>query len=113
MYDLRREGTPGGPRRSNPCIMGIDPGLSGAVAFYWPAEPHMITVSDMPVVAGFVDCARLGDLVRQIAPSFAVIEYAGAMPAQGRSSGFNFGAAYGCIFQSQYGCFSRGRPSAC
>lgn len=82
--------------------MGIDPGLSGAIAFYWPDEPQMITVSDMPVVAGFVDCARLGDLVRQMAPSFAVIEHAQAMrkegKPQGTSSGFNYGAAYGCIF---------------
>ena len=78
--------------------MGIDPGLSGAIAFYWPSQPEMITVSDTPVVAGFVDCARLGDLVRQIAPSFAVIEHCFGMPKQSAPACFNFGAAYGCIF---------------
>jgi hypothetical protein len=35
------------------CIMGIDPGLSGAIAFYFPDAPGRCAVEDMPVVDGW------------------------------------------------------------
>lgn len=41
------------------CVIGIDPGLSGAVAFYFPEAPDRVIAEDMPVAAGMVDCATL------------------------------------------------------
>jgi hypothetical protein len=41
------------------CIMGADPGLSGAVAYRVIAE-------DMPVASGMVDCATLAARIRTI-----------------------------------------------
>jgi hypothetical protein len=37
------------------CVLGIDPDLSGAIAFYFPSTPDRVTAEDMPVVAGAVD----------------------------------------------------------
>jgi hypothetical protein len=42
-----------------PCILGIDPGISGAIAFFFPVAPDRVAAEDMPVVAGEVDCATL------------------------------------------------------
>lgn len=75
--------------------MGIDPGASGAVAFYFPEFPARIGVYDVPVVDGEINCAALSDLIKQHAPEMAVIELVGPMPKQGVSSTFKFGVAYG------------------
>lgn len=79
------------------CIMGIDPGLSGAVAFYSPSAPDRIAVDDTPVAAGEVDAATLSARIRQMAPTVAVIELVGARPGQGVVSMFNFGRATGVV----------------
>ncbi len=77
------------------CILGIDPGISGAIAFYFPDRPDLIGCDDMPEADGEVDAVSLGQRIRQMAPDLAVIERVHAMPKQGVSSTFNFGAAYG------------------
>lgn len=77
------------------CILGVDPGLSGAIAFYFPAAPDLIAAEDMPVAAGEVDAATLARRIRQMGPALAVIEQVAARPGQGVSSMFRFGAAYG------------------
>jgi hypothetical protein len=41
------------------CILGIDPGLSGATAWYFPAAPDRVAAEDMPVVGGAVHFATL------------------------------------------------------
>ncbi len=79
------------------CIMGVDPGLSGAVAFYFPRHPHLIAAEDMPAVAGEVDVATLAQRVRQMAPTVAIVERVGAMPKQGVASTFRFGVSYGAV----------------
>jgi crossover junction endodeoxyribonuclease RuvC len=78
------------------CIMGVDPGLSGAVAFYWPSQGRLI-VEDMPAVASQVDTANLAALIGQHGPDAAIIELVGAMPKQGVSSTFKFGVSYGAV----------------
>ena len=77
-------------------IIGIDPGLSGAIA--WVSEDgHLIRVADMPTVEvngkKKVSPQMLvsmleehDDLIR-----LAAIEEVGAMPGQGVTSMFNFG----------------------
>jgi hypothetical protein len=46
------------------CILAIDPGLTGALAFYFPAQ-DAITAEDMPVAAGNVDAATLAARIAQ------------------------------------------------
>lgn len=79
------------------CIMGIDPGLSGAIAFLFIDEPHRVAVEDMPVVDGNVSASLLTQKIKAFAPSYAVIEHVHAMPKQGVSSTFNFGKAFGQV----------------
>jgi crossover junction endodeoxyribonuclease RuvC len=79
------------------CILGVDPGLSGAVAFYFPVAPDRIAAEDMPVVAGEVDCATLAARILQMGPAFAVVERVASMPKQGVASTFKFGASYGAV----------------
>lgn len=77
------------------CIMGCDPGLSGAVAFYFPTFPQQISVRDMPTADHQVDAATLASIINQLRPDIAVCEIVGARPGQGVSSMFNFGVSFG------------------
>jgi hypothetical protein len=79
------------------CILGIDPGLTGACAFFFPSAPDRIAAEDMPLVAGEVDAATLAARILQMGPAFAVVERVASMPKQGVSSTFKFGASYGAI----------------
>jgi crossover junction endodeoxyribonuclease RuvC len=79
------------------CVLGIDPGLSGALAFFFPNAPDRVAAEDMPVVAGNVDCATLAARIRQMAPDLAIVERVASMPGQGVSSTFKFGTAYGAL----------------
>jgi hypothetical protein len=78
-------------------ILAVDPGLTGALAWYAPFAPEIITVDDMPVVAGDVDPAALARRIRQMSPNAAVVERVGARPGQGVSSMFKFGCGYGMV----------------
>lgn len=80
-----------------PCILGIDPGLSGAIAFYFPSRPGMIGAEDMPIVAGEVNAAEMGRRIAQMRPDIAIVEKVGSMPGQGVASTFRFGTAYGVV----------------
>ena len=79
------------------CILGVDPGASGAIAFYFPSRPDLIAVEDVPLAAGEIDGATLAKHIRQMAPNIALIEQIGAMPKQGVSSTFKFGVSYGIV----------------
>lgn len=76
-------------------IAAIDPGLSGAIAFFDPAEPHLVTAEDLPVAGGEIDVATLAARLRSMAPDVAIIEQVASMPKQGVASTFKFGVAYG------------------
>ncbi|KNY13096.1 hypothetical protein AKG11_30970 [Shinella sp. SUS2] len=82
---------------TEPCILGIDPGASGALSFYFPSHPELIAVEDAPLVAGEIDAAQVARRIEQMAPTMAVIELVGSMPKQGVSSTFKFGVAYGAV----------------
>lgn len=77
------------------CILGIDPGASGACAFLYPSHPELIAVYDAPVVGKEINASALYDLIQQHRPQLAVIESVHAFKGQGVSSSFNFGAAFG------------------
>lgn len=77
------------------CIMGIDPGVSGAVAFYFPDQRAGISAYDVPIVGKEINASALHDLIHQYAPDLAVIEIVHSMPKQGVASSFNFGMSYG------------------
>lgn len=77
------------------CIMGVDPGSSGAIAFYYPDYPQRVAVYDTPTVGKEVNCPALLQLIQIHAPELAIVELVHAMPKQGVSSVFSFGLSYG------------------
>lgn len=93
--------------------IGIDPGLSGAVAALRDgAEPR---VEDMPTVAKGagsvkreVDPAGLVALLREMVPAgeavAVALERVNAMPGQGVSSVFSLGDSFGCARAAVAAC---------
>ena len=77
------------------CVMGVDPGASGAVAFYYTNEIHLIAAYDGPIIGKEIKATALAEIISHHNPDLAVVESVHAMPKQGVSSSFNFGVAYG------------------
>lgn len=77
------------------CILGLDPGVSGAIAFFFCDAPDRVAVEDVPVVAGEISAHLLADRIKTFGPSIAMVERVSAMPGQGVSSMFNFGVSFG------------------
>jgi len=76
-------------------ILAIDPGLSGALAFYYPdAANGTVKVYDMPRVADEIDPAELSRIISEHSPTVAVIERVGPMPRDGVRQAWRFSAAY-------------------
>jgi crossover junction endodeoxyribonuclease RuvC len=79
--------------------VGIDPGLSGAIALLRDGE--YAEVWDMPTMGRGsgkkqqVNAAEVARILRECPPCTAYMELVGAMPGQGVSSMFNFGKAAG------------------
>lgn len=86
-------------------IMGIDPGLSGAVAACDTIAGSMV-LFDIPTFSlsrngkskREIDAVQLANLIAADRhPNHAFVEQVGAMPGQGVSGMFAFGKAYGII----------------
>lgn len=77
-----------------PCILGVDPGLKGALGFYFPAVQR-VALEDIPTADGEVSAPALAARVRAFKPSMVVLERVHAMPKQGVSSTFKFGMSFG------------------
>ena len=77
------------------CVMGCDPGASGAVAFYYTNDIHLIAAYDVPIIGKEINATALAEIISHHNPDLAVVESVHAMPKQGVSSSFNFGVAYG------------------
>lgn len=75
-------------------IIAIDPGVNGAFAILGH-RGEFIKADELPRFDKLVDAVALGNLFASYAPAIAVIEKVGAMPGQGVTSMFTFGAAYG------------------
>tara|TARA_B100000424_G_C22788224_1_gene423418 strand:+ start:312 stop:803 length:492 start_codon:yes stop_codon:yes gene_type:complete len=86
-------------------IIGIDPGLSGAIAIL--KDNKVLKIFDMPVMSEGkknkrqLNSAQLVDLIKEnmsIQDEVAVVvEQVNAMPGQGVTSMFNFGQTFGAI----------------
>ena len=88
-------------------VIGIDPGISGAIAIF--EDGKLDTIHDMPTLKiasgktmkshisaiGLVRILETSTLVHE--PVHIVIEKVGAMPNQGVTSMFNFGRSAGII----------------
>jgi crossover junction endodeoxyribonuclease RuvC len=85
-------------------VLGIDPGLSGAIAFY-DTKTGDITVADMPTIEvtrngkkkNEVSPQLLSDEIAKGHPTMAFLERVGAMPGQGVTSVFSFGRSMGVV----------------
>lgn len=78
-------------------VIGIDPGLTGAIAFLFDGKPFVI---DMPTVGKDVCPAGLAsELSAQLAEGrlHAYVEQASSRPGQGVSSVFRYGKGYGTV----------------
>lgn len=77
-------------------IVGVDPGLSGAVA--WLEDGNLIDAIDVPIMDGRIDASTLADMINSHPlPDIVVVEKVSSMPNQGVSSTFKFGQAYGAV----------------
>lgn len=86
--------------------LGVDPGMTGALALLSIDGHRVVEVVDMPIMPltgkrNQVNSAELGKLVRrwwEHHPTLtAYVEQVSAMPNQGVSSMFSFGMGYGAI----------------
>lgn len=75
-------------------ILAIDPGVTGALAFYEPHRPNRIFVYDMPLVDGRVNPHELRTMIERFAPQMACIEQVGPMPRDGVRQVWRFSAAF-------------------
>lgn len=80
----------------NGVVVGIDPGLTGAIAVLG-ADGNFISVEDMPALGGFVSGKLLADLLMPFTWDVAVVERVHSMPSQGVASSFTFGRALGVV----------------
>lgn len=86
-------------------ILGIDPGIDGALALINVHVRDLAEVVDMPYVEVRRNSTRkrevapalVGNLVKRWKPDVAVIERVSAMPGQGVTSMFSFGRSLGMI----------------
>lgn len=87
------------------CVLGIDPGLTGAIALI--SDTGEANVIDMPVRArisrkGFeIDYYTITHWIKELVHDAHIrivyVEQVHAMPRQGVSSSFNFGDGYGAV----------------
>ncbi len=88
-------------------IIGIDPGISGAICFY--EDKNKIDIIDMPTMAdgkknkkqlnGRQIFNEISERIKnyQLNDISVVVEHVSAMPGQGVTSMFNFGQSFGII----------------
>tara|TARA_B100001057_G_scaffold271317_1_gene271526 strand:- start:598 stop:1083 length:486 start_codon:yes stop_codon:yes gene_type:complete len=86
-------------------IIGIDPGLSGAIAIL--EDRKVLEIFDMPVMAEGkknkrqLNSAQLVNIIKSnfedVDNTAVVVEQVNAMPGQGVTSMFNFGQTFGAI----------------
>ena len=85
-------------------ILGIDPGFTGALAFFGEGPlgiEGFFTIFDMPTSGAVkqrtVDAPKLADIIAPCKPKFAVVENVTAMGTWGAGSCFRFGETLGTI----------------
>lgn len=82
-------------RRSCDVVIGVDPGLSGALAV---VSPDVVSVHDMPVAGKHVNGRILADLfATHRDTAVVVIEDVHAMPTNGSIGSFSLGRSKGLV----------------
>lgn len=84
-------------------VIGIDPGLTGAIAFLSDTG-ELERLADLPIIRdgklAWIDAQAMTSLLidtLQGRPARAVIERVSAMPGQGIASAFGFGVGFGSL----------------
>ncbi len=85
-------------------ILGIDPGLDGALALL-SYEGKVIEIVDMPTVQVVINKKNrrqvpptlLASAIDRLAPSLAFLEHVGTRPGESPIAAFSFGRSFGCI----------------
>jgi len=75
-------------------ILAIDPGVTGAIAFYDPEHPQRVAVYDMPILDGDVNPHVLVHHITCFKPDLAVVEHVAPMPKEGVRSVWRFASAF-------------------
>ena len=83
-------------------VLGVDPGISGAIAVY---DGSNIEVADVPTFTAksgkknktMINIPGTMAAILGFEPDFVFMEKVGAMPGQGVTSMFRFGEAYGIL----------------
>lgn len=83
-------------------VIGVDPGLSGAIAYY---DGVRVVTFDMPTFEVVqrnkkrreIDAVQMSTIIATYHPQHLILEQVSAMPGQGVTSMFNFGRAYGAV----------------
>lgn len=78
-------------------IVGIDPGMRGAIAWVGETYGDLAYVVDLPVVNKEVNASLLANRLREYDVTLCVVERQQAMPRQGVASSFKTGQGYGTI----------------
>lgn len=92
---------------SGTVYIGVDPGISGAVAFYFEEQGSLI-VEDMPVVSiksgkstkNRVDEYALANMIREEIGGWtpvAFVEQVASRPGESVTASFNFGTSFGVV----------------
>jgi crossover junction endodeoxyribonuclease RuvC len=76
-------------------ILGIDPGLTGALALLDGERMDVVDAPRLAVSRGMLDVPEIVRLISEWKPALAVLERQQAMPGQGVSSTFKTGYGYG------------------
>lgn len=82
-------------------MLGIDPGVSGGLALLNGGK--LERVAPMPTVTAgkkgrrIVDASALSTLVRDMAPTHAIVEQVGVRPGEGIVGAFSFGRSAGIL----------------
>jgi len=81
-------------------VLGVDPGLNGALAL-WDSDMGILITLDMPIVKSGkhkqISEGLLADMVSRLDPETAWVELVHAMPKQGVVSTFTFGMGFGMV----------------
>ena len=85
-------------------ILGIDPGLDGALALL-DCRGKVIEIVDMPTVEIIVNKKKrrqipptlLANTIEKLAPSVAFLEHVGMRPGEGALGAFSFGRSFGML----------------
>lgn len=76
-------------------IVGIDPGITGALAVF--SNGSLSCVEDMPVLDGQADGSQIAVFLSEHMPDWVVVEQVQPMPRNGSIASFSLGKNYGIV----------------